>query len=288
MTCPVFTLQRKKQDFVHQIFLSSIINWSWICWIRQFSYQSHRNMTSQLLYTREQAFKNSLGLSLWPRQGEWRLFPPPSVSLLQRIYQKAKERVSLSALCNTFHRLTTALQLVGARLQTSQPTKQLQGGFNSAPYISLWPILPRDSKQQLFFFRWPGHWLVLRLLWQSKWQSVSGWLAATTYTNVTVSLVCITKCNFPYITKYSILFYLYRTYSILYCILILYSMLFYLCYSILLFFSFFSLNFFTALVLCAVTKNLGLIKAYLSLAYLILSSSTTLYIAVFRQLPAGP
>lgn len=99
-------------------------------------------MTSQLLYTREQAFKNSLGLSLWPRQ-----------RMLQRIYQKAKERVSLSALCNTFHRLTTALQLVGARLQTSQPTKQLQGGFNSAPYISLWPILPRDSKQQLFFFQ---------------------------------------------------------------------------------------------------------------------------------------
>lgn len=107
-------------------------------------------MMSQLFYTREQAFKNSLGLSLWPRQGKWRLFPP--VSLLQRIYQRAKERVSLSALCNTCHSLTTASQLVGARLQTSQPTKQLQGGFNSAPYISLWPILPRDSRQQLFFF----------------------------------------------------------------------------------------------------------------------------------------
>lgn len=151
MTCPVFTLQRKKQDFVHQIFLFSIINWSWICRIRQFLYQSHSNLTSQLLYTRKQAFKNSLGLSLWPRHGKWRL-SPPSVSLLQRIYQKAKERVSLSALCNTFHSLTTASQLVGARLQTSEPTKQLQGGFNSAPYISLWPILPRDSKQQLFFF----------------------------------------------------------------------------------------------------------------------------------------
>lgn len=242
-------------------------------------------MTSQLLYTRGQALKNSLGLSLWPRQGKWRLFPP-SVSLLQRIYQKAKERVSLSALCNTFHRLTTALQLVGARLQTSQPTKQLQGGFNSAPYISLWPILPRDSKQQLFFF--------------PVTRSLTGFKAVVTI-KMTISVRvtssnhihkcnCLpgAKCNFPYITKYSILFYLYRTYSILYCILILYSMLFYLCYSILLFFSFFSLNFFTVLVLCAVTKKLGLIKAYLSLAYLILSSSTTLYIAVFRQLPAGP
>lgn len=78
-------------------------------------------------------------------------YPPPQCLTAATNISKGKGK-SLTFCFNTFHSLTTASQLVGARLQTSEPTKQLQGGFNSAPYISLWPILPRDSKQQLFFF----------------------------------------------------------------------------------------------------------------------------------------